>query len=100
MRAAEHANGEFFHSSEKIGPSRGSTLSKKSSMPIGCRAAQSAVPSEQTGAGMVLENLGVANITPQGINAAMTANVHHLEDRCSPCSGRREKAGAQGMAGE
>src|SRR6266481_5193966 len=47
---------------------------------------------KQPRSGVILEQLGVANIAAQNVNRAVTAHVHHLEDRRTPAGGRCQEA--------
>ena len=49
---------------------------------------------------MILEQLGVANIATQGVNRAVAAHVHHLEDRRATGGGRCQEARAQRVSRE
>ncbi len=47
---------------------------------------------KQPRSGVILEQLGVANIAAQNVNRAVMAHVHHLEDRRTPAGGRCQEA--------
>jgi len=49
---------------------------------------------------VILEQLGVANIATQGVNRAVAAHVHHLEDRRATGGGRCQEARAQRVSRE
>jgi hypothetical protein len=49
---------------------------------------------------MILENLGIPDITPQGIDRSMAANVHHFEDGGTTLCSAGQEARPQGMPGE
>jgi hypothetical protein len=49
---------------------------------------------------MILENLGITDIAPQGIDWAVAAHVHHLENRGTALGSGRKKASPQWVAGE
>jgi hypothetical protein len=51
---------------------------------------------KQSCPGVILENLGIANIAAQGINRAVAAHVHHLKDRGAAFGGRRARFGESG----
>src|SRR4051812_19397840 len=55
---------------------------------------------QQSSPGMILENLRVANVTPQRVDRAVPAHIHHLEQARSARRGRRQKPSPQAMAGE
>jgi hypothetical protein len=47
---------------------------------------------------VILEQLGISAVAPQGVRWLVAGNVHHFEDRCAFASRRGQEPGSQGMA--
>ena len=45
-----------------------------------CTKAEVEIISKQPSARMILEQFGIANVTPEGVHRLVTRNIHHFED--------------------
>ena len=59
-----------------------------------------AIGLQQTLARMICEQVAIPDVAFQGGEAAVTRDVHHLEQACSASCSRGEESGAQRVSGE
>jgi hypothetical protein len=50
---------------------------------------------QQATAGVIAKYLGIADVSPQSVDALMAAYIHHLEDRSTARCGWRKKTRSQ-----